>query len=45
MGYGFIIPGMGDAGTNEIVELAGEAESAGWDAIVSWDADWAIVPG
>lgn len=34
MQYGFIIPG-GDIST--ILELAGEAEAAGWDGIFYWD--------
>src|SRR5215831_2970944 len=35
MRYGFIIPG-GDPHT--IVELAAEAEAAGWDGVFYWDA-------
>jgi alkanesulfonate monooxygenase SsuD/methylene tetrahydromethanopterin reductase-like flavin-dependent oxidoreductase (luciferase family) len=44
MKYGFIIPDMADASTNGIVELAGEAEAAGWDAIFFWDGDWGYSP-
>jgi alkanesulfonate monooxygenase SsuD/methylene tetrahydromethanopterin reductase-like flavin-dependent oxidoreductase (luciferase family) len=44
MHYGFIIPDMADAGTNEIVELARQAEAAEWDGIFFWDADWGYSP-
>jgi alkanesulfonate monooxygenase SsuD/methylene tetrahydromethanopterin reductase-like flavin-dependent oxidoreductase (luciferase family) len=44
MRYGFIIPDMADAATNEIVELARDAEAAGWDAIFFWDGDWGYSP-
>jgi alkanesulfonate monooxygenase SsuD/methylene tetrahydromethanopterin reductase-like flavin-dependent oxidoreductase (luciferase family) len=44
MRYGFIIPDMADATTNNIVELAHEAEAAGWDAIFFWDGDWGFSP-
>jgi alkanesulfonate monooxygenase SsuD/methylene tetrahydromethanopterin reductase-like flavin-dependent oxidoreductase (luciferase family) len=44
MQYGFIIPDMADATTNKIVELARDAETAGWDAIFFWDGDWGYSP-
>jgi len=44
MRYGFIIPDMADATTNGIIELASEAEAAGWDAIFFWDGDWGYSP-
>jgi alkanesulfonate monooxygenase SsuD/methylene tetrahydromethanopterin reductase-like flavin-dependent oxidoreductase (luciferase family) len=44
MHYGFIIPDMTDATTNEIVGLARDAEAAGWDAIFFWDGDWGYSP-
>ncbi|HEY5003904.1 MAG TPA: LLM class flavin-dependent oxidoreductase, partial [Ktedonobacteraceae bacterium] len=34
MKYGFVIPG-GEA--HEIVEMAQEAEAAGWDGVFYWD--------
>ncbi|HEY3992006.1 MAG TPA: LLM class flavin-dependent oxidoreductase [Ktedonobacteraceae bacterium] len=40
MQYGFIIPG-GDIHT--IIEMAGEAEEAGWDGVFYWDA--IAIPG
>ena len=44
MRYGFIIPDIQDARTNEIVGLARDAEAAGWDAIFFWDGDWGYSP-
>jgi alkanesulfonate monooxygenase SsuD/methylene tetrahydromethanopterin reductase-like flavin-dependent oxidoreductase (luciferase family) len=41
MKYGFVVPG-GDV--QEVVEHASEAESAGWDAILYYDADWSLSP-
>src|SRR3989442_15715572 len=41
MKYGFIVPG-GDV--REIAELASEAEAAGWDGILHYDADWSLSP-
>ena len=44
MRYGFIIPDMTGAATNEIVDLAREAEASGWDALFFWDGDWGFSP-
>jgi len=44
MRFGFIIPDPTDARTSDIVGLAREAETAGWDAIFFWDGDWGYSP-
>jgi alkanesulfonate monooxygenase SsuD/methylene tetrahydromethanopterin reductase-like flavin-dependent oxidoreductase (luciferase family) len=41
MKYGFIVPG-GDV--HDVVECAAEAEAAGWDGILHYDADWSLSP-